>query len=61
MGSQPGDLGNDTERLRFSEYADPAVTFELDVQQHNSKRFVVLRVREFSEIPVLCKKSYEPQ
>jgi hypothetical protein len=39
-------------------YADPPVIFELNYLQHDGKTFVVLRVSEFHDIPVLCRKSY---
>lgn len=39
-------------------YADPFVTIDLEIREHESKRFVLLKVREFEEIPVLCRKEY---
>lgn len=44
---------------KLAEYADPSVSFELEHQQHNGNHYVVLHVREFEDIPVLCKKDYE--
>lgn len=43
---------------RFASYADPGVTFELEVVELDGNRYVVLRVEEFSDIPVLCKRPY---
>ncbi len=40
-------------------YADPYVRFDLFTHQVNNKKFVVLQVYEFDDIPVLCKKKYE--
>lgn len=42
----------------FSEYADPNISFELESRDCNGKKFVVLHVHEFEDIPVLCKKDY---
>ena len=39
-------------------YADPSVTFELEVKEYNGSSYVVLQVEEFSDIPVLCKRAY---
>ncbi len=42
----------------FAAYADPSVSFELEIREHDGKNYVVLQVQEFEEIPVLCKKDY---
>src|SRR3990172_7004250 len=39
-------------------YADPFISFDLEVREYEGKRFVLLHVREFDEIPVLCRKEY---
>lgn len=39
-------------------YADPSVTFDLEVVQYKGASYVVLHVAEFEEVPVLCKKDY---
>lgn len=44
---------------KLAKYADPSVSFELETQQYNGNHYVVLRVREFEDIPVLCKKDYQ--
>jgi len=44
---------------KLAEYADPSVNFEMDVKRHEGKNYVVLHVREFEEVPVLCKKDYQ--
>lgn len=41
-------------------YADPSVTFERQVMQQSGSSFLILAVNEFEEIPVLCRKAYEP-
>lgn len=43
---------------KLAEYADPSVKFELEFQHLDGKYYVVLRVSEFDDIPVLCKKPY---
>lgn len=44
----------------LSVYADPSVSFDLERVAYQGKTFVVLRVREFEEIPILCKADYTP-
>jgi predicted HTH transcriptional regulator len=41
-------------------YADPSVSFDLEPVASQGKAFVVLRVREFEEIPILCKADFTP-
>ena len=41
----------------FSSYADPSIVFETEVVVCKGKQIVVLHVREFADVPVLCKKS----
>ena len=40
-------------------YADPSVSFDLEVKEYNGKKYVVLEVDEFADIPVLCKRDYQ--
>lgn len=42
----------------FASYADPAISFDLETHEQNSKKFVVLIIHEFEDVPVLCKKGY---
>ena len=44
---------------KFAEYADPSLSFEITPQPYDGKHFVIIRVREFEDIPVLCKKQYQ--
>lgn len=37
-------------------YADPSVSFDLSVHEHEGKSYVLLSVEEFEDIPVLCKR-----
>lgn len=43
---------------RLKHYAEPSVNFELEEKRYQGKKYIVLNVREFEDIPVLCKKSY---
>lgn len=43
----------------FAAYADPALDFELSVPEYQGKRFILLEIREFDELPVLCKTTYQ--
>ncbi len=43
---------------RTAVYADPSVTFELEVKEYNGDSYIVITVEEFSDIPVLCKRDY---
>ena len=40
-------------------YADPGVSFDLEVREYNGGRYVVLHIQEFEDIPVLCKQPYQ--
>ena len=39
-------------------YADPYVSFELQTLAHAGKNYVTIEVREFEDIPVLCKRDF---
>ncbi len=39
-------------------YADPAVSITVTVEPLDGNRFVVIRVAEFDDVPVLCRRSY---
>jgi predicted HTH transcriptional regulator len=42
----------------LAEYTDPGVNFDLDIIEYESKKFIVIIIHEFEDIPVLCKKNY---
>jgi predicted HTH transcriptional regulator len=42
----------------LARYADPSVAFDLEVKEYNGRRYAVLQVVEFAEIPILCKRAY---
>lgn len=42
-------------------YADPFVELNVEPIQHDGKHLIAIRVREFAELPVLCKKPFMKQ
>jgi predicted HTH transcriptional regulator len=42
----------------IDEYADPNVTFHIEKVIADKKYFIIIKVHEFDDIPVLCKKAY---
>ena len=58
-GMRPEDIDTydrDTIKDKVGEYADPYVDFALDTGVYQGRTFLVIIVREFEEIPVICKK-----
>ena len=43
----------------ITRYADPSVSFDLEVKEYNGNQYVVLDIEEFADIPVLCKRDYQ--
>ena len=41
-----------------SNYADPYVKFDLYKEEHDAKKYILVKVYEFDEIPVICKRNY---
>lgn len=39
-------------------YTDPNVNFTIEIFDYEGKKFVLIQVDEFNDIPVLCKKDY---
>lgn len=46
----------DTLADAIAPYADPSVSFEVEVHEFDGKQFVLLIVEEFKEMPVLCAR-----
>lgn len=42
-----------------AEYADPSISFELVSHEIHGKNFVLVTVKEFDDIPIICKKDYQ--
>ena len=40
------------------ERAEPPVNFQIIKTEYDNKKFVIIRVKEFDEVPIMCKKSY---
>lgn len=43
---------------QIARYADPSASFAEDIREYDGNSYVVIEVEEFSDIPVLCKRSY---
>jgi predicted HTH transcriptional regulator len=41
------------------ERAQPPVVFEVVKKEYDNKKFVLIRVKEFDDMPVMCKKGYD--
>ena len=44
---------------QVARYADPSASFVMEVKEYDGNSYLVIEVEEFSDIPVLCKKSYD--
>jgi predicted HTH transcriptional regulator len=42
----------------LAEFSDPSIEFDTEIVESDGHKFLVIRVREFREIPVLCKRDY---
>lgn len=61
-GLNPSDLSTwkyDDVADKAAEYADPTLGFELEIRELQGSKFVVLRVHEFEDVPVLCRKDFD--
>ena len=56
--AQVASWGYDDLHSITSVYADPYVDFDVSVVELDGKKFIAIEVREFSELPVLCKRDY---
>lgn len=63
VGMDEGDFesfAQDDVMAHVNEYADPYVELTLSpVEQEDGKKFIVIQVREFEELPIVCKKEGE--
>ncbi len=62
VGLGPTDLATwtyDDVAVSLAAYADPTVSFELEIREYRGSSYVILSVYEFEEIPVLCKRDYK--
>ena len=51
-------LNYDELATRVNEYANPSVRFDLEAVTVQGRRFVIIRVHEFDDIPILCGKDF---
>lgn len=42
----------------ISNYADPSIIFRSAIIQYEAKNILIIKVDEFPEIPIICKKDY---
>jgi hypothetical protein len=42
----------------FNAYAEPQISFEYQPCEWNGRKFLILHIHEFTDVPVLCKKDY---
>lgn len=54
--SQLESFTQDGVSSHINEYADPFVELSVSHVSHEEHNFVVIQVKEFAEIPVICKK-----
>ena len=43
-----------------NEYASPSVSFDLEIQINQERKFIIIHVHEFADIPILCRKECHP-
>lgn len=43
---------------KLAEYAEPSISFELEEKENAGNRYVILEVKEFEDVPILCNKDY---
>ena len=42
------------------ERTEPPVNFQIIKKIYDNKKFILIKVKEFDQLPIMCKKSYEP-
>lgn len=61
VGMTPEDYDSfDSDEIKAFVYGrtDPPVTFTIRKKDYDSKRFVLIQVNEFENIPIICRRSY---
>lgn len=56
--SQAVTFDNDTIQRFANNFADPAIEISTKIFDWNSQKLVVIKVTEFREIPIICKREY---
>ena len=44
----------------LNSYASPSVSFDLERTKFHEKNFVIIHVKEFVDVPIICKKMHQP-
>jgi len=42
-----------------NEYASPSVSLDLEVKVYQERKFVIITIKEFDDIPIICRKDYQ--
>jgi len=50
---------SDNVKAYVYERTQPPVSFEVIKKQYEDKRFILIKVKEFDDIPIMCKKSFD--
>lgn len=53
-----GSFDSDHIHAFVYERAEPPVNFQIIKKEYKNKKFVLIKVKEFDEVPVICKKGY---
>jgi len=57
-GPQLATWNYDDVASKLAEYAEPSISFDLEIQEYDGKNYVVLEIHVFEQLPILCKKDY---
>jgi predicted HTH transcriptional regulator len=62
VGMTPQDydsFDSDNVKAYVYERAQPPVSFEVIKKEYEDKKFILIKVKEFDDAPIICKKSYD--
>lgn len=60
MNQQDYDsFDSDCVKAYVYERTEPPVNFQIIKKEYDNKKFVIVKVKEFDDIPVICKKGYD--
>ena len=43
---------------QFARYTEPTIMFDLEIFPYEGKKFIVLYIQEFDDMPIICRKDY---
>ncbi len=52
-------FNQDNINSHIANYADPFVDITVFSEEHEGKKFIIIRINEFHEIPIICKKDFD--